>query len=305
MYRALDLLIDQTPPLLKGRRPFWRPSPAPVWKDVREPSWSWSLDLVPHVDQSSPGACRWGLAGGHGHLLAEDDTVITLDATAAYVTAASSVDVAHGALEHTGRRDFDPKRPGYWLIDAHPWQGSWMWSPLGTAKHPERVWVTTPTVQLLAHLTEVGYWPEVHVRDSWTSGARCRLRGWAERIMADRCAAIGDDDRYVEVKTGYSQAVTLMAMDKKSLCFRPDWAQHIRAQHAANMWRRASQAFMYGPILASGTVDEVTTTQAAMERMEDLRAQGHRTPLPLDQTGRKLGTFTVKAVCSAREWVTR
>ena len=70
-------------------------------------------------------------------------------------------------------------------------------------------------------------------------------------IMADRCAAIGDGRQLnVEVKTGYSQAVTLMAMIKKSLCFRPDWAQHIRAQHAANMWRRASQAFTHGEILA-------------------------------------------------------
>lgn len=311
-YRALDRLIDTTPPLLKGRNPFWRPNPPSMYKDVHEPMWNWSMPLVQTVPLAGNGGLTvpcWTPAPPGNGILFGSDTVLTLDCNAAYLAAASTVEVAHGKLEHTGRISFDPKRPGYWLIGLHPWPLTTIWSPLGTAQLAQRAWLTTPTVTVLAQLVESGYWPDVHVYDSHTSTTRCRLRGWTEHIATDRREALatGDVERYEEIKLGYSQAVTTMGLDKKSLCFRPDWSHHVRAQHAANMWRKASKAWTeYGcPVLASGTVDELSVPLRSMETMEGERLTGRRTPIRLDQSGKSLGSFKVKDTTQAWEWMHR
>lgn len=310
-YRALDRLLDTTPPLLKGRRPFWRPNPAPVTKDVREPMWNWSLPLVETEPVIAPDGTKvqcWSPAPPGNAALFSTDTVMTLDCNAAFLAAASTVEVAHGKLDRTKSIAFDPKRPGYWDIEIFPWQVPSIWSPLGTAQAPKRAWLTTPTVALLAQLVEAGYWPEIHVYDSWTASTKCRLRAWTDLISGHRREALidGDTERYEEIKLGYSQAVTTMGLDKKSLCYRPDWSQHIRAQHAANMWRKAWKAASYGcPVLASGTVDEVAVTLQGLQIMEEERLKGHRTPIRLDQSGHSLGSFKVKDASRAWEWVHR
>jgi hypothetical protein len=285
-FRALDALVETTPPLLRGRSPYWRPAPPACTGDVREPAWSWR--------RPAP----------LGHLVDPDEPVHVLDANGAYLAAASTVEVAHGRLVRTGRRSFDRRRPGYWLVKVHEWQVPDIWSPLGTARYPDRAWLTTPTVQLLAQLAEDGWYPEVHVYDSWT-GEPCRLRAWADYIAGCRRLALlaGDRDRYDAVKLGYSQAVTTLQLDKKSPAWRPDWSNHIRTQHAANLWRKAWSCRSYGhPVLGSGTVDEMTLPARSLAAFEAAVQAYQRAPVRIDPTGVTLGTFKIKRTMTGEEW---
>ncbi|OFV82836.1 MAG: hypothetical protein A2Y78_10190 [Acidobacteria bacterium RBG_13_68_16] len=287
--RALDRLIDTTPPRLRGRDPYWRPTPPPCSKSVREPAWSW---------RRPNGLEPLDLTGG----------VTVLDANAAYLAAASTVEVAHGRLINTKGREFDPRVPGYWHVEIFPWLVPDIVSPLGTAKYPDLAWLTTPTVALLARLVDDGYWPEIHVTDSWTSVDRCRLRHWSEMISGIRREALlsGDRDAVESVKLAYSQAITTMGIDKKSMIHRPDWSQHIRTQHAANMWRKMWSARGSGlPVLGSSAVDEIVTTSSAVRWCLDNAAKGGRPPLRIDPTGLALGSFKVKKTLNAEEWSAR
>jgi hypothetical protein len=216
--------------------------------------------------------------------------------------------VAHAKLERTRDILFDPTRPGYWQIEIFPWQVPSIWSPLGTGRMPARAWLTTPTVTLLAQLADAGFWPEVNVYDSWTTGHRCRLRHWTDLVGGHRREALttGDTDAYDQIKIGYSQAVTIMGVDRKSKIFRPDWAQHIRAQHAANMWRKAWASGSAGcPVLASGTVDELTVVARHLDTLVERQQQGRRPPIRVDESGATLGSFKTKQSFPAGEWVAR
>jgi hypothetical protein len=300
-------MLDQFPPKVSGRMPFWRPKPAPVHKDVREPAWSWRAPLVEIPRQNGTHTPSWGVQPTVPLLLAGDH-VLTLDANAAYLTAASSVDLAHGALRRTRAIRFDKRLTGYWQIKAHPWLIPWIMSPLGTATIPDRVWLTTPTVALLDQLSDDGYWPGVEVLDSWTCPTSCRLRTWTQQVNSDRKTALArrEDfpELYEEIKTGYSTAVTMIGTGKQSLCYRPDWSQSIRAQHAANTWRRAWKAIGRGcPILAAGTVDELTVPLPAYRELQEEHLLIPN-PIPLDKTGRLLGTYKIKTAALATDWMT-
>lgn len=284
-YRALDMLQRQYAPVIDRKPPFWRPIPAPVAGDVHEPRWTWHRTL----DTPTSG-------------------VLTLDANAAFVGAISTVEVAHGALRATGRRSFDPSVPGYWLTDVHGWNlGSKIVSPLGSRRFglQDRVWLTTPTMQLLQWLTDEGIWPAVDVHDSWTGTPRCRLRTWGARIRDDRSAAMmsGSLARLEAIKLGYSQAVTVMQTPERSRIYRPDWASHIRAQHSATMWRRAFAVHMAGhPVLGMAHIDELTVSAETLTAMCRGAGNGGKPVLRLDQDGTSLGSFKIKSRTTGKGW---
>jgi len=282
-YRALDMLTRTYAPKVTGRVPYWRPVPPPVTSLVVVPTWYW--ERKPAITE---------------------DPLCVLDANGSYLSAATSVEVAHGQLARSGRRQFDRNVPGYWLVDVHPWQHDRIVSPLGTGtRHRDegKIWLTTPTVQLLQHLTDEGYWPGVDVRDSWTSRTRCRLRGWSGAIAHDREKALaqGDTELYDRIKLGYSQAVTMMGAEGKSLLHRPDWSMAIRAQAAASCWRAAWAADLAGhsPV-AMRRVDELVFPRYAVASWW---SSGGTTPVRVDTTGRRLGTFKVKGVLSRGQWL--
>jgi hypothetical protein len=286
-YRALDMLIRTHAPKVTGRVPYWRPVPPPVTSRVQVPVWFW--ERKPNADE---------------------DPLCVLDANGSYLSAAASVEVAHGQLARSGRRQFDRNVPGYWLVDDHLWNlGQLVVSPIGTSRRGRedgRVWLTTPTVQLLAHLTEAGFWPGVDVHDSWTSRTRCRLRAWAGAVQQDRERALadGDADLYARVKLGYSQAVTMMGTEGKSLLHRPDWALAIRAQAAASCWRAAWGAWLVGaPPVAMRKVDEVVFPRSRVMAWWGATVDGDPTPVRIDLTGRKLGTFKPKQILSRTQWL--
>ena len=258
-YRALDMLTRTYAPKVTGRVPYWRPVPPPVTSLVVVPTWYW--ERKPAITE---------------------DPLCVLDANGSYLSAATSVEVAHGQLARLLRAVDLPARAN--LLDLACRTGY-------------------PTVQLLQHLTDEGYWPGVDVRDSWTSRTRCRLRGWSGAIAHDREKALaqGDTELYDRIKLGYSQAVTMMGAEGKSLLHRPDWSMAIRAQAAASCWRAAWAADLAGhsPV-AMRRVDELVFPRYAVASWW---SSGGTTPVRVDTTGRRLGTFKVKGVLSRGQWL--
>lgn len=284
--RALDLLIRQYPPMVGSRPPYWRPMPAPCAGEVYEPAWNW------RSRQEAPEGTR----------------VRVLDANGAYLAAASSVEVAHGRLVRCPRVAFERNKPGYWLVDIDPdaWTYRDVVSPLGTALVEGPTWLTTPTVALLADLTDLGLWPGLDIRDAWLGQYRVRLRRWATALRDIRAEIMtrGDQAAYDRFKVAYSAAVTTMQVDRKSAMFRPDWSQHIRTQHAATMWRRMFRAAheVGHPPLGAGTVDEIAWTDASVARFRVMAGRGFPAPVILDETGVKLGAFKTKQLVPASVW---
>jgi hypothetical protein len=299
-YRALDMLMDDKGPLcplLYGGKPFWKPAAPPIVDQVRIPDWGWEYPVP----------------------LDAGTQLVSLDVSAAFLSAASSAQFAHGGLVDTGTRG---EGPGYYLVDAHHWNDHRIVSPLGnTPMEGARVWVKYPTLHLLRGLAALEHapWPDVIVYGSWTCpkrvdnlgrerGTTFRMRKWVEAIQKDRAAVMADiaDDpcdeaarkRYDMIKDGYSIAIEMMAGAKegkkiKANIRRPDWTHTIRAQHAASHWRRCYGAVLagHGPI-SMGATDEVAFT------MDDFNALMKRASpvFRFDPTGVGLGTLKIKEV---------
>ena len=233
--------------------------------------------------------------------------VVQLDRNAAYLSAAASVLVAHGPLEHTGALNaYDPQRAGYFKVQAHPWQSRSMPHPLGRPRSDE-VWVPAPTLQLLHQLAEQGRWADVEILDSYTA-AGVRLTRWTDLVRDVRAKVLQvhgpHSEQYEQVKTAYSQALTLMIGEDnpgtgrrwKCKTHRPDWAHTVYAQASATLWRTADRCAGLAdrPDLAPVAIvntDEIHLPEQALP----LVTRGDRAPIRLDPTGVRLGTYKVKA----------
>lgn len=233
--------------------------------------------------------------------------VVRLDRNAAYLSAAASVLVAHGPLEHTGPMNaYDPNRAGYFLVQAHPWPLRTMPHPLGRPR-AEQVWVPAPTLQLLHQLAEQGRWADVEILDSYTAHG-VRLTRWTDMVRDLRAQVLQahgpNSQRYDELKTAYSQALTMMIGEDnpgtgrrwKCKTHRPDWAHTVYAQASATLWRTADRCagLVDKPDLAPVAIvntDEIHLPEAALT----LVTRGDRAPIRLDPTGQRLGSYKVKA----------
>lgn len=287
--RALRALEGECAPKLRGRDPFWRPKPPAIATDVYTPAWDW-------MDNAQDDA---------------GEALVILDAIAAYVTAISSVTVAHGALEHTGPV-MDATAVGYYLITIPAWEVPGIVHPLGTdIVWGDQVWVAHPTAQLLQQLAADGYAAALEIHDSWTAPTSVRLRKWSDILKARRNLALDEVDAaraagspellteanafYTDLKISYSIAVQMMLTGEKCKTRRPDWAHAIVATHSANIWRKVWRCVLAGKYPAGmGAVDEVAFTWTTFhELMYDIRGGS---PLKVDPTGRQLGAFKVKDV---------
>ena len=282
--RLLAMLEGDYLPRARGRDALRRsktPPPDAVLRSVRVPSWRW-------VYKGPDAKAR----------LAQE--MVYLDANAAWLTAASSVNVARDELQHTGPLAFYPRLPGYYQVligDEDPWDDVRLMSPLGQAAHREAVWLPEPVVTLLAELAQKDQWPELVILDSWTSTEKCRLTAWTNQLRAMRVDLIesGDKQALARFKVAYSQAVTMIQGDEQCQMRRADWHHAIRAQHTANLWRKTWKCVNagHGPI-ASGKVDALMFTQGDFMAIQQLTPP----PLRLDQSGMTFGTFKVDAVGS-------
>lgn len=179
-------------------------------------------------------------------------TVTQLDVNAAYLSALNTrlpvgrlVHQEHEARE--GRQEWDGKRAGVYLISPPEWQEHpELPNPLGNRKEAGKLWVSSPTLQLLWELALVGQCDHPVIHESWTShGSESLMKKFREILRDARAAAVATDDdlTYEYVKAIYSKVISTMGESANNRDIRrPDWMHIIRAQAFANLWRRAARA---------------------------------------------------------------
>lgn len=241
-----------------------------------------------------------------------DGPVIRLDRNAAYLAATASVEVAHSKLEDTGPVDLSEPgalRPGYYLVDVHPWTETGLPSPLSGRRAGTRIWVPAPTAGLLAELARQGRWPDAGAAGSWTGAESVRLDSWAHFLAELRRYGLEfhgrGSDPYDAWKRAFGMARILMlgargpapmAPREWAMCKarRPDIPHHIEAQHAATMFRAADKALRaagpeLGPV-SIGETDALIIPAAAWDAVTG----GDEPAIRIDETTLELGSFKVK-----------
>lgn len=174
------------------------------------------------------------------------------DKRRAGITAAGVAKLSPARLVR-GRRAFDPKRAGWWLVTVPPWNIAEMPHPLGPGAAEiarrvggqNRMWVATAHLDLCAELDGKISMPEVI--DSLTGPARPVLAPFKEALERAYSAPIdGDYDDVAQglvrgaVKdAGVSGIGMLNKADGESSIWRPDWYAGVNATKQANSWRTA------------------------------------------------------------------
>lgn len=160
------------------------------------------------------------------------------DVRAMYLAAASVAELAWDPPEHTGPRQYDPERVGYWQVNRDELETRLNHSPgrlsllLRAQTAGSLAWVTTPVLEYLTG--HMGGSPEIH--DSWTAERRSRLlRGWAERL---RDARQGAGPQWLPaVKDTYARTVGMMRKPGGRI-YRPDWRDLIVDTAKVNLLRK-------------------------------------------------------------------
>lgn len=286
--RLLDALQGELAPRRRNREPFWRAPMPPVSEDKRHylkviPSWNWE----------SP---QWR------EFL--DTERVSMDANAAWLSAASAVRVGLGALKvhREGDKAEFTGEPGYYLIRvyADSWTDRYLPHPLGPGRYGMKwdgfVWVTHHTLDLIRWLYEQDAWwgvPTVH--ESWTAEQAVDMQKWTQYINSLRAVALHreDHDAMERIKLAYAQAIQMMPGHPKCNIKRPDWQDAILSRHAAETFRKMYRAREAGIVpLRMTSVDEVVFTSADVRKLMGMEKK----PFRVDQTGLTLGAFKVKSV---------
>lgn len=267
-----------------GKAPYWRPQqPDPIDLVRVAASMSWQR---PYTGE-----------------------VVVLDRSGAWISAAASVDVAHGALEHTGT-DYTAGHPGIVKTEVYPWLEAGVPHPIGPGAETmigAQVWITTDRHKLLADLARHDRYPEPVVLDSYSSEHKARLDKWAAYVQSVRVPAIRvhgrDSEQYAAVKIAFSQAIALMLGNRapgqprtwKCDVHRPDWAMAVQDLAACNLWRVADRCRAAGvaPVALRNT-DELVLP-ADKGGLLDSLSEGDKPIIRLDPSGVTLGTFKIKS----------
>lgn len=228
------------------RNPYWMAPMPPITDLVQTSSWSWRREGVD-----------------------PEQAFAILDRTAAFLSAASSVDVAHGALVHNPEAAVYQGLPGFYKVVWHPWEETAIEHPLGPwPRHVEGdrvLWVPHTRAALLHRLATAGRYPDGFILDAYTCAVgedgkpdRTDLKKWAAHVRDRREQVIAKYGRYDQgrpdgqtleykaVKTNFSQAVTMMTgswAPGKSRIFNPtcrvrrtDWGLAISDLSAVILW---------------------------------------------------------------------
>lgn len=195
----------------------------------------------------------------------DDGLVAILDRNGSFPSACSSVPVAPNAITHTGPLGVDvaarKNRAGVFQVVVPPWEESRVPHPLGRVGKPgERVWITSPHMELLDKLARTGRVPLADVLDSWTGVRNTslfeRFYQWS-RIIRDQTAT-ADEATRTEAKRAISTAIrALWPKASRSPFWRPDWNLSIRAEASVRHWITADAAVSRGAVLIGlGNTDE-------------------------------------------------
>ncbi len=299
------LLAAMRSPALFPRAPKLR-----VQGGYREPLWL--APACPVEDRVRVGRFAFQRRDAAGDM-------ITLDRTAAHLSAASTVEEAHGPLQDAGEIPFDPSLVGYFKVPYFDWDEEGTPHPFGSAAaeghKTGHAWLPHPRVRLLADLGRDGRWPELGDMPAWVSPHKARLKEWAAHVNNLRCAAIdehGRGEEYEQVKAAFSAAITAMGGSwvpgqgrqfKTGLVHRPDWTYAIHDFSSVMMWRWFDRlrnlAIIRGhrewaPV-AIQAEDEMVIPAGGLELFTTVKAAGAAHPMVIDQDGRKLGTWKIKA----------
>lgn len=212
-----------------------------------------------------------------------------LDANRAYLAAALTAEVAAGALHHFHHNEAPVVVPGigqagWWrLAVTPPWHHETL-MPAPIRPGQRNVWVTTPTIKLMAQLAQQGCYAFPEITESMTAPGRRIFRTWAETLdhaiktvrWVDNTP---DQPLTTTLKQAYRETIGLLNREGGAI-HRPDWSATIIAQARATLWRKAwTHGNTTGQWPTNIDVDALTYTT---------------TPnLPI---GPALGQFKVKAV---------
>lgn len=142
---------------------------------------------------------------------------------------------------------FDPKKAGYWLIDnpamSEDGVGDWRYpSPLWTPGKRERIWVTTPTLEIARDLDQL---PDmIHEAWVWEDSGRL-LDNWAKVLRDSRKAFLEDSSESGQaalamLKEVYTKTIGMMGSDEYGQgkrTYAPDRRHHVIARARANLLR--------------------------------------------------------------------
>ena len=172
--------------------------------------------------------------------------VHSYDANAMYLAAAGLVTVGLGDPVQLAEPEFDPRVPGYWLVDPPGWSAPLLpdlFDRAGLAAAHQRRgprWMATPTLALAA---ELGY--PVKPLEALVYRDRSRYyEGWAARLREARAATMaapGDPDEMAvlgAVKDTYRKGIGLLAVKSSGRMWRPDHRHAIVATAAATLLRK-------------------------------------------------------------------
>lgn len=277
------------------REPVWFPKACPVEDLVR-------VGRFAYEERSRNGG------GG----------LLVLDRTAAHLSALSTVEVAHGALEDAGEIPFDRNLAGYFKAAYFDWEEEGTPHPFGSAAAEARknghAWLPHTRVRLLADLAGQCRWPELGDMPAWVCDKPAQMREWAAYINGLRCEAIDEHGRgpeYEAVKAAFSSAITSMGgawtpgqgrQYKTGLVHRPDWTFSIQDLSSVTMWRwfdRLRRLAIendrreWAPV-AIRNEDEMLIPADALKLFATVKAAGAARPLVIDEDGKRLGTWKVK-----------
>jgi hypothetical protein len=171
------------------------------------------------------------------------------------LSAMGAVYVGVGAAEHSPGAAFDPKVPGYWLINPGTWERDMLpnWADPTSRGRTGSIWQTTPT---LDQALRAGWWDGT-VLDAWLwpaiDGVRATrpgaryfeqayelLRDARERLHPAR----GTDPTLTAVERGLKVSYTApigkygAKSTEGNRLYRPDWQHHIMGMARANLLRR-------------------------------------------------------------------
>ena len=174
------------------------------------------------------------------------------DRSGSYLTGMNGLEVPVGDPQRLVDAAFDPKLPGYWLVEM-PEVGDWrLPHPLFKAqfKAGMSAWVTTPSLKLAV---EWGYQPQIFEALVWPKKEKVTNRvfdQWVKHVREARTVFKADDSAAAGVamdlvKEMYTSFIGMMGSweyrgKRSHPLYQPAWRHHIIAAARSNFLRRVA-----------------------------------------------------------------
>lgn len=217
-----------------------------------------------------------------------DGPVHGYDLNRAYLSALSVVELAGDDLHYSVDLPYVSTRAGMWRVELEPWHDTSLPDPAGYGRVLEdgTRWLSSPTMALIARLTEDGIHGGYRVVESWTAPARRITRAWAGQLR-DLVNQEADPYLSLAARRVYQQTWGMWA--RRGRIWRPDWHHAVIGMSRANLWRKIHAAASVGPEdwRRPLYIETDAVYYAADGRPWEDAPHGFK----LDPTGQQLGAF--------------